>query len=392
MAYTLQLYSTASIDVFETLHGSTTSASSLTNNNPVTAAQNGNAFSWHGWGDGPRVGLTFGTPNASVTVNDSDSVLTSDPVSADTNTVTDQLLAQTTEIDGTTYTANDETVRWETPPATFVRTEYTVTLYDADGHSYTMAGISIVTGWNTSVVGVTFIGAAPAAGTTLYYIAGQSVFNDTDPSVPLSSVPCFSAETLILTEAGERAAGDIRPGDRIWTRDAGFQPVLWIGNRTLGQKALTLRPSLRPIRIRAGALGHGHPARDLVVSPQHRILLRSVIAERMFGTAEVLVPAKKLLSLEGVDVASDLATITYVHLLFDRHQIVMSEGQESESLFTGPEALKSLSIEAREEILTLFPELRQGINPVDPARMLVAGKQAKQLIERHIRNRKPVVA
>ena len=71
----------------------------------------------------------------------------------------------------------------------------------------------------------------------------------------------------------------------------------------------------------------------------------------MFGTDEVLVAAKQLLQIDGIDVADDLDEVVYVHFIFDRHEIVYANGAESESLYTGPEALKTLSPQAREEIL-----------------------------------------
>ena len=77
--------------------------------------------------------------------------------------------------------------------------------------------------------------------------------------------------------------------------------------------------------------------------------------------------------------------ITYVHLLFDRHEIVMSEGAWSESLFTGPQALESVSTAARQEIFTLFPDLAAGQIP-QPARRLLTGREARQLAERQRRN------
>ena len=203
-------------------------------------------------------------------------------------------------------------------------------------------------------------------------------------------VPCFDAATLIETDRGPVRAGDLRPGDLVRTRDAGFQPVRWVGQRRLGAADLDRAPNLRPIRIRAGALGAGTPAADLVVSPQHRVLVRSRIAQKMFGTDEILVAAKQLCQLDGIDIAHDLDAVTYVHFLFDAHQVVFSNGAETESLYTGAEALKSVGAAAREEILALFPALRAGEAAV-PARLLASGRMARKLAVRHSENRKPLV-
>ena len=77
--------------------------------------------------------------------------------------------------------------------------------------------------------------------------------------------------------------------------------------------------------------------------------------------------------------------ITYFHLLFDRHEIVMSDGAWSESLFTGPQALNSVSDAARREIFALFPDLAAGLAP-QPARRLLTGREARQLADRQRRN------
>jgi len=97
------------------------------------------------------------------------------------------------------------------------------------------------------------------------------------------------------------------------------------------------------------------PERDLTVSPQHRILVNSKLASRLHGADEVLVAAKHLLQVDGIDVVQDADSVTYVHFLFDRHQIVESEGAETESLFTDPEAVKTVDSAARVEIFAPVP-------------------------------------
>ncbi|KGJ02785.1 hemolysin [Paracoccus halophilus] len=205
--------------------------------------------------------------------------------------------------------------------------------------------------------------------------------------------PCFARGTMIDTESGPVAVEDLVPGMRVLTRDRGLQPLRWIGSRVLGSKMLNINPNMRPIRIRAGALGDGKPTRDLLVSPQHRVLVRSNIARKMFGTAEVLVAAKQLLQIEGIDIAHDLTTVEYFHFLFDRHEIVLSEGAETESLYTGKEALKSLGSSAQEEIFALFPELRTRPEDEAPegARILASGRMGRKLAVRHAQHRKLLV-
>ena len=207
-----------------------------------------------------------------------------------------------------------------------------------------------------------------------------------------TNVVCFGADALILTARGPVPAGKLAVGDQVQTRDAGLQPIRWIGQRSLGAAELEAAPNLRPIRIRAGALGRSTPDADLIVSPQHRVLVRSKIAQKMFGADEVLVAAKQLLPVEGIDIAEDLDEITYVHFLFDDHQVVWSNGAETESLHPGRQALTMIGKAAREEILTLFPDLRNADFVRPGARLLASGRMARKLAMRHAQNNKPLVA
>ncbi len=206
-----------------------------------------------------------------------------------------------------------------------------------------------------------------------------------------TGVPCFAKGTLIETTRGPVAIEDLVKGDMVMTRDNGVQPIRWIGSRKLSAADLEKNDNLRPIRIRRNTLGAGTPTRTLVVSPQHRILVRSNIAQKMFGTDEVLVAAKQLLEVDGIDVATDVPEVEYFHMLFDRHEVVISNGAETESLFTGPEALKSLGAAALEEIFAIFPELKNHDHQPVPARHLVPGRLGRNLAARHAQNSKALV-
>lgn len=199
---------------------------------------------------------------------------------------------------------------------------------------------------------------------------------------------CFAKGTMIKTPAGDIAIEALAQGDQVITVDHGAQRVQWIGGATVD---LDAAPNMRPVRISAGALGQGMPSSDLIVSPQHRVLVKSKIAQRMFDTDEVLVAAKQLLDLDGIDLLHGVASVTFYHFLFDRHQMVWSNGALTESLFTGPEALKSVGSAARNEILALFPELETRPETVS-ARPIIHGRQARQMAARHARNGRAIVS
>ena len=223
-------------------------------------------------------------------------------------------------------------------------------------------------------------------------VIDQGITGPTNASGTFTDVPCFAAGTLIETIDGQIPVEDLRVGDEVLTYDHGYKPIRWIGSRSLSQADLAAKQKLRPIVIRADAIGPGHPSRDLIVSPQHRILVSSVIALRMFDCNDVLIPATKLLSLDGIDVMDDTAEGgTYFHFLFDAHEIVWSNGAPTESLFTGPQALKAISAEARQEIEDLFPECCDPDFVALSARYIPQqGKLMRKLAARHQANQKPL--
>ncbi len=205
-------------------------------------------------------------------------------------------------------------------------------------------------------------------------------------------IVCFARGSMIRGEKREIAVEDLKVGDLVMTKDRGLRAIRWIGATRVSSRQLFDRPNLRPVRIRAGALGHGLPTADLVVSPQHRIFVRSAIAQRMFGASEVLVGAKQLLALDGVEIDQTPGEVDYFHVLFDDHEVIFANGIETESLYTGPQALRSVGREALEEIYTLFPELRALDHLPVSARVIPTGRQARNMVQRHIRNERPVLS
>ena len=112
----------------------------------------------------------------------------------------------------------------------------------------------------------------------------------------------------------------------------------------------------------------------------------------MFGEKEVLVAAKQLVAIDGIDVVDDIKDVTYYHFLCNQHEIVFANGVQTESLYTGPQAMKSLSKEARDEVLMIFPELAEIEYKALHARTAAIGCQGRNLAFRHKKNAKPLVA
>lgn len=196
---------------------------------------------------------------------------------------------------------------------------------------------------------------------------------------------CFHGQTHIRTPLGEKPARDIAVGDLVETEN-GPKAVRWVGRRKLAMSEIASDPKLYPVKISAGALGRGFPASDLWVSRQHRMLVSSPVCLRMFGQSNVLVSAIWLTALPDIYVDTSVTEVDYVHILFDEHEVVFAEGCPSESLLLGPEAKKSLSSEALDEIYTLFPALKMMSPTAMTTQCIPKRAQQKKLLHRLSKN------
>ncbi|UOA28518.1 Hint domain-containing protein [Pseudosulfitobacter sp. DSM 107133] len=206
-----------------------------------------------------------------------------------------------------------------------------------------------------------------------------------------TGVVCFANDTLIATQVGDVPIQNLRIGDLVQTMDNGLQPLRWIGVRHLTARDLLRHPKLRPIRICQRAVNLNAGAADLIVSPQHRLLIASPIATRMFNEHEVLVSAKQLLTVDGVDIAYDMATVSYYHILFDRHEIVKANGIPSESLYLGAQTQTMLTPAGRAEIQRLFPDVSAQYRKPAACRQIISGGRARRIAYRLARNSKRLV-
>ncbi|MFN3643832.1 MAG: Hint domain-containing protein [Gemmobacter sp.] len=173
---------------------------------------------------------------------------------------------------------------------------------------------------------------------------------------PETIVACFTPGTMIQTREGDRAVETLGIGDPVITRDRGVQPIRWIGDRSVTDFEMRRQPHLAPVRIARGALGPDLPDRDLIVSPQHRVLAAGPRAEMFFGEDEVLVAAIHMVGQPGISRLPP-APVRYLHLLFDRHEIVCSNGLWTESFQPTDRTLAGIGGAQRAELSCLFPDL-----------------------------------
>ncbi|SFG16729.1 Hemolysin-type calcium-binding repeat-containing protein [Palleronia marisminoris] len=169
-------------------------------------------------------------------------------------------------------------------------------------------------------------------------------------------VICFTPGTLITTPMGEIPVERLQVGERVITRDNGVQRIAWVGRKLLDGGMLRRQPALNPVLIRKGSLGMGLPERDMRVSPNHRMLTASDQAALYFEEREVLVAAKDLCHFDGVDQV-EAPAVEYIHIMFERHEVILGDGAWTESFQPGHYSMRGLDAAQRAEILEIFPEL-----------------------------------
>ena len=291
---------------------------------------------------------------------------------------TNQTLDGAVTLDGVTYSAG-------TP----VTPTFTLILEDASGNSYRMSSL-IFDNNNASATtqAVLWQGDIPPAGTQLTLV---SEINPTGSNALdyMTFVTCFEADTPIETTRGPLPARAITPGTALPCADGMVREVLWRAERRICAETQRFVAKMRPIRIKAGSLGPGLPATDVMVSPEHRILVRSRIAKRRFGRSDVMVAARFLTDLPGVEPVQLDTEIRYIHFLLSEHAAVEASGLLSESLYLGPMTLRSLA--ARDRLALTSVAARHDLSwNVSPYRHL-GRREAADLVARHIAHRRPMV-
>lgn len=190
---------------------------------------------------------------------------------------------------------------------------------------------------------------------------------------------CLAPDAPVLTPGGPRPAGDLRPGDLVETLDHGARPLIWVADELAAGFGIARAPVIFP----AGAFG---ARRTLGLSPQHLVMLGSARAQLLFGSAEVLAPARALVGHQGVRQAP-IARTRWVHLMCAEHEVLQVGGLPCESFRPGPRSVLRLSCGQ----MTSLRQVWDG-RPVRAARPVLRFWQARLLLAGHASARAPVTA
>lgn len=246
----------------------------------------------------------------------------------------------------------------------------TTDIYGIDVEDPLMESSFVVTNGSQSYV-VTLIDVAPGADPLLMFVDDMPprntdlwvVHQNLSSAAPEPSqsgetgVICFTPGTLISTPGGSCPVQDLREGDYVLTRDNGPQEILWIGRRRMSGARLFAMPKLRPIRFSAGALGIERPEQELLVSPEHRMLIRGPAVRALFNAPEALVAASELVNGTTIRPDVNLREVTYIHLMLANHHVLWANGVETESFHPANTRLALLSEADRIRLLAQFPQV-----------------------------------
>ena len=274
--------------------------------------------------------------------------LTLSPTAVPIAVLVDDADANLDEIDATQTLGQDVTLNGSTyTTGTPVAGAYNF-INSGNGHEVTAIHID---------AGATNLGfGGPVVGlmSTVALVPGQSYTFDTQESTYSNPQPysifvaCFTEGTSIDLADGTCNVEDLSSGDWVPTLDNGLQQVKWIGRREVAAKG-----DFAPVVFMPGSIGNDV---EITVSPQHRMLISGWQCQQLFGEDEVLVPASHLLNGDTIYRRTG-GDVTYFHLLFDQHEIIMSNGLPSESFHPSAAAVSSFDLNTKRELLSLFPEL-----------------------------------
>jgi hypothetical protein len=223
-----------------------------------------------------------------------------------------------------------------------------------------------------------FVGEIPPRATDLWIVNHTVDLNSRDQNHdPAGGVICFTPGTMIRTGDGVMRVEDINEGTKVQTKDNGCQEVLWTGSRRVTGARLFATPHLCPIRLRAGSLDNDVPDAGLLVSPDHRVMVRGARAQALFNTDEVLVTARDLVNDTSIYVDRSMREVHYIHMLLPSHEVVFANGVESESFHPASAGLDHLGDSDCARLFAQVPDIQADVNSYGAyARRVVSASEA----------------
>jgi autotransporter-associated beta strand protein len=198
------------------------------------------------------------------------------------------------------------------------------------GTTIDLPGLPFADGVTADLAGGTLTASGGGDSFALNIVGGPSsgmLLTAPDGSGGTEIIACFAAGTRIATTHGEIPVEQLREGDLVWTASGRLAPITWLGHRRLVPRRLADPETVMPVRIRAGAFADSVPLRDILLSPDHAVLV-----------AGRLIPVRHLVN--GATIRREkVASITYWHVELAAHDVLLAEGLPCETyLDTGNRA------------------------------------------------------
>ena len=200
-------------------------------------------------------------------------------------------------------------------------------------------------------------------------------------------VICFTPGTMIATPWGPRDVASLMEGDKVQTRDNGSAEILWLGARKVTGARLKAIPELTPVRLRAGSLDDHVPDEGLLVSPDHKMVLQGPRAKALYNAEEVLVTARDLIDDQKILRDYSVKSVTYIHMMLERHEIVFANGVATESFHPSSAALASMGRSDQDRLYDRMPELRGNTDVFGPYARRVLSESETAIMQHYARNR-----
>jgi hypothetical protein len=185
----------------------------------------------------------------------------------------------------------------------------------------------------------------------------------------------FVAGIRIATPVGYVAVERLSAGDTVLTADGRHARLAWVG-----MSRIDVTTDTAPVRFEIGTMENMRPLR---LGQGHRVRVSGWRAELLFDADAVLATAKSFVNGTDVTVEELGGPVTFVHLLFDRHEIVLAENVPCETLRPGPEGLEQLDAMARRAALEACPQLSEPGHGTDAERAaipLLSDAEARALL------------